>query len=185
LQELPFFCRRKKETPENLVDWEDIMNILGVLLGAFAVKQVSGYPQEINDLKRQMPKADREAFLKQYKQLPGKEKTDFKAALAKADIAEAGKILGQDLSKYNIAMTKPAEAVKPEGQAVAPMNVEDQTGEAAPESDIITRINKILATPTSIDPELVAEAARRYEESVPSAGGVTALITKPKLEITG
>lgn len=160
------------------------MNILGVLLGAIAVKQVSGDPQEINSLKRQMPKADREAFLKQYKQLPGKEKADFKAALAKADMAEAGKILGQDLSKYNVALPKPAETTKQEVQA-AQANGDDPTGQTEPASDIITRINRILAVPTSIDPELVAEAARRYEESVPSAGGVAAQIAKSRLEISG
>ncbi|HWQ61067.1 MAG TPA: hypothetical protein VN521_02075, partial [Negativicutes bacterium] len=98
-----------------------------------------------------------------YKGLSGNAKTDFKTALRNADMAAASQILGQDLTKYNLAIGKQAE----------PSKVNPETGEdlASPGSDFAARIDRILAVPTSIDPELVAEAAKRYEAAVPRSSG--------------
>ncbi|MDR3560670.1 MAG: hypothetical protein P4N59_04395 [Negativicutes bacterium] len=134
------------------------MNFLALLLGGLAVKQMTDYPAEIRDLRSKIPESDRDAVISQYKHLPGQSKTDFKQALRNADIVAASHILGQDLSKYNISLKK-ADAV-----AVQPAKTEEP---AAPEN-IIDRVNRILAVPTDIDPDLVAEAAKRYEAAVPT-----------------
>jgi hypothetical protein len=143
------------------------MNIFAILFGAMAVKKMD-YPSEIRDLKAKLPESERAEFLQHYKKLPNQAKTDFKTALRNADVTAASKILGEDLTKYNLAL-KPANGKAIEAKVDNP---ETLSGE----SDIIARVNKILAVPTGIDPELVAEAARRYEEAVPS--GSTMAITE-------
>lgn len=143
------------------------MNFIHLLLGAAAVRQFTDYPPEIRQLKSQLPKEEREAVLRQYKGLPGQAKNDFKAALKSADLAAASQILGQDLTKYNIAIGK-NEAPKTE---VAMAAAQPEQPVPLSNSDFAARIEKILAVPTSIDPELVAEAAKRYEAAVPLAGG--------------
>ncbi|MDT8899934.1 hypothetical protein [Anaeroselena agilis] len=130
------------------------MNIFGILLGAAAIGSLGkGEAREIRELKAKLPENERETVLKGYKQLPGQAKNDFKAALRNADMAAASQILGQDLTKYNIAAGKKDAGVSDDPAASA--------------NDFTARIQRILAVPTSIDPELVAEAAKRYEAAVP------------------
>lgn len=150
------------------------MNILALLLGGALAGSAlkGGEAKEIRELKKQLPDSDREVVLKGYKSLSGQAKTDFKTALRNADMAAASQILGQDLTKYNLAI----------GNKEAPKVATDEL--PSPESDFAARIERILAVPTSIDPELVAEAAKRYEAAVPR--GSTANIadkTKQLLEL--
>ncbi len=137
------------------------MNIFGILLGAAALGTLGkgGESREIRELKNQLPASERETVLKSYKQLSGQAKNDFKTALKNADMEAASQILGQDLTKYNLAI-----GAKEEASAAGITAVDDAI---AAGNDFAARIEKILAVPTSIDPELVAEAARRYEAAVP------------------
>jgi hypothetical protein len=133
------------------------MNFLAILLGGLAVKNVTDYPSEIRDLRKQIPPDERDAVMSQYKQLPNKSKADFKEALRNADLAAASQVLGKDLSKYNVVLNKKATEVAGD----APL--------AQTENDFSNRVKQILAVPTpDIDPVLVAEAAKRYEAAVPS-----------------
>lgn len=135
------------------------MNIFGILLGAAALGSLGkGEAREIRDLKAQLPENERATVLSGYKQLSGQAKNDFKTALRNADMAAASQILGQDLTKYNITVGKPKDEAGISAAA-------DDSATAA--NDFAARIDRILAVPTSIDPELVAEAAKRYEAAVP------------------
>ncbi|HMM22918.1 MAG TPA: hypothetical protein PKA10_19570 [Selenomonadales bacterium] len=152
------------------------MGILGFLLGAVAVKQVTDYPPEIKKFSRQIPRSEREAVMQHYKELPGNAKADFKQALRKADVDAASQILGQDLSQYNLQLKKEAAAK----EAAAP------SGAQSPlvESDIVARINKILSEPSSIDPVLVAEAAKRYQAALGTGEMTITEKTKKLLEVS-
>jgi hypothetical protein len=152
------------------------MNPLFILLGAAAVGSMfgGGTPGEVNNIKKQMPKEEQEAFLKQYKSLSGKDKTDFKTALKNADMSAASQIIGQDLTKYNVAAAASTEGNNL-GDVTAMVQKSEQPTLYAT-NDFADRINKILAVPTSIDPALVAEAAKKYESVVPS--GSSASITE-------
>ena len=136
------------------------MNLLGLLLGANAVKSLTNYPSEIRELRRQMPKSEREALVRDYKQLSSDAKNQFKDYLRKADMQGAGSVIGRDLSSYKIR--KKEENNEP----AAASQLQEESG-----TDIIDRVNRILAVPTDVDPVLVAEAARKYEEAVPSKSG--------------
>lgn len=142
------------------------MNPLFILLGAAALGGMGGgTPGEVNNLKKQMPKEEQAAFLKQYKALSGKDKTDFKTALKNADMNAASQIIGQDLTKYNVAA---AGTESSDITDVTKMIQKSEQPTLYPTNDFAARIEKILAVPTSIDPALVAEAAKRYEAVVPS-----------------
>lgn len=159
------------------------MNPLFILLGAAAVSKLGGgYPKEINNLKDQIPKDERDAFLKQYKSLSSQAKNDFKTALKNADMNTASQIIGQDLTKYNVAAAR--QATQAAG-ANAAGQLEQQT-QYQEGSDFIARIEKILAVPTSIDPALVAEAAKKYEAAVPTGSNINiAEKTRKLLELQG
>ncbi len=132
------------------------MNIFGILLGAMTLGSLGkSDPKEIRELKNQLPAEERSTVLQGYKQLPSQSKSDFRAALRNADMAAASQILGQDLTKYNITLGKKETPKTAQGDY------------ASPASDFAARIDRILAVPTSIDPALVAEAAKRYEAAVP------------------
>lgn len=152
------------------------MNIFNILLGAMTLKSFGkgGDPKEIRELKNQLPAEERSAVLQGYKQLPDQSKKDFRAALRNADMAAASQILGQDLTKYNISLDK-KDATKTA-----------QVDTASPESDFAARIDRILAVPMDINPELVAQAAKRYEEAVPrgSEGNIVDK-TKKLIELKG
>ncbi|MDR3588539.1 MAG: hypothetical protein P4N41_02645 [Negativicutes bacterium] len=150
------------------------MHFLALLLGGLAVRQMTDYPSEIRNLKSQLPDSDRDAVLGQYKKLPNGAKASFKEALRNADVTAASQILGQDLSKYHLVLKKAGET--------------DSDGATLPQaqSNIIDRVNKILAVPTSIDPDLYAEAAKRYAEAVPANSNMSiGDKTKRLLEVSG
>lgn len=152
------------------------MNIFGILLGAAALGSLGkGEAREIRELKAQLPENERENVLQGYKQLSGQAKKDFKTALRNADMAAASQILGQDLTKYNITVGKKDEA-----------GVSAAADDSAAANDFAARIDRILAVPTSIDPELVAEAAKRYEAAVPRGGSENIVDkTRKLLELRG
>lgn len=161
------------------------MNFISLLLGAVAVNSVLPKDSpEIRQLKSQLPKEERNAVMHQYKQLSGQAKNDFKTALKNADMAAASQIIGQDLTKYNITIGNKDAA----GMAAAePLpNPEHNGPQPYSGGDFAARIEKILAVPTSIDPELVAEAAKRYEAAVPRGGdGTISEKAKKLIELKG
>ncbi|MBP2645057.1 MAG: hypothetical protein H6Q75_497 [Firmicutes bacterium] len=129
----------------------------------------SGYSKEVRQLNAQLPKCDRDAIMRMYKKLPKQAKADFAKALHNADTTAAGHILGTDLTKYNLKIDSPIAKAQIKKQH--PVNVQPGRENGAPmvaKENIVTRVNRILAVPTSIDPEMVAEAARRYENAVPT-----------------
>jgi hypothetical protein len=155
------------------------MHFLAILLGglgAFGVKQATDYPSEIRNLKKQIPDSDRDAFISQYKKLPASSKTSFKEALRNADVTAASQILGQDLTKFHVVLQKATDA----GGDVA------KSETLPPPSNIVDRVNKLLAVPTSIDPDLYAEAAKRYAEALPANNNL-AITEKAKrlIEVSG
>lgn len=135
------------------------MKLLGLLLGATAVRQLTDYPSEIRNLRRQMPKEEREAFSRDYKKLSSESKAQFKDYLKQANLQAAGSLVGRDLSQYRVT-----QSMKP-GKEEPQLQLETQADSG---TDIVSRVNRILAVPTDIDPALVAEAARKYEEAVPA-----------------
>jgi hypothetical protein len=134
-----------------------LLNFLMLLVGGMAADRMLDYPAEIRDLRRQLPKAERGEIISDYKKLPANAKVDFKAALRNADLDTASKILGEDLTKYNIVLHKTDAPEKP-----ADPNM-PYSG-----TDIVAKVQKLISVPTSVDPEYYAEAARRYEEAVPA-----------------
>lgn len=156
------------------------MHLLALLLGGYAAKRLTDYPSEIRNLQSQIPDSDRDAVMGQYKKLPNDAKTSFKEALRNADVAAASKILGQDLSKYHVQLKKSgdsAEKVAAKSETSSPLPAQE---------NIIDRVNRILAVPSSIDPDLVAEAAKRYAEAVPANSNMSITEkTKRLIEVAG
>lgn len=130
-----------------------------------------GYPKEIQQLKNQLPKSDRDAVISQYKKLSTQNKNSFKKALREADIQSASDLLGRDLSKYHLSLAKSAHS-----KTLQPKHLVTTSSVAMPKSTdlsltegtIVTRVNTLVSVPTSIDPTLVAAAAKRYEAAVPT-----------------
>ena len=131
------------------------------LLGLF------DYPKAIRQLRDQIPQGERDDFIKSYKKLPEREKTSFKEYLKNADTTAASKILGKDLTIYNVGTNKLVDTKKTKTLTVKSEKMSGASSLTAANGDIVNRVNRILSVPTSIDPELVAEQARRYEEAVP------------------
>lgn len=128
--------------------------LLAAVAGGAMLKNMMDYPSEIRNLRSQMPKDERKEFIKDYKNLPHDTKTQFKKYLREANLTEAGKLIGRDLSGYTVAK-------KTKGAAEAPAQAPLET---VPEIDFNTRIQNILKSyPLDSDPQLVAEAAKRYE----------------------
>ncbi|MBP2650923.1 MAG: hypothetical protein H6Q74_1748 [Firmicutes bacterium] len=143
----------------------------------------SVYPKEVRQLSSQIPRIDRDAVLRMYKKLPKQSKMDFAKALHNADPRAASQILGKDLTKYNIKLDKPQ--IKAAKVVRQPRQIGHQATAMPPAADnIVNRVNRILAVPTSIDPELVAAAARRYEQAVPARPLVTTK-TRPLTDCRG
>lgn len=135
--------------------------LLGAIAGGMLVKSATDYPAEIRKLRSQMPKEEREDFMRDYKSLPNETKTQFKKYLREANLAEAGKLIGKDLSTYSISAknVKQQTELKVSGAAGAP----DETFNSA-ENAFTTRIKNILNTPQfDFDPQLLADAAKQYE----------------------
>ena len=132
--------------------------LLGVLAGGLLLKGASDYPAEIRNLRNQMSKDEREDFMRDYKSLPNETKTQFKQYLKDANLAEAGKLIGKDLSGYTVA----AKNTKSNGNSDAAA-MSDETATNA-ENAFTTRIKNILNTAQfDFDPQLVVEAAKQYE----------------------
>ena len=131
--------------------------ILAAVAGGALVKKMTDYPSEIKNLRRQIPKEDRDEFMREYKNLPKQSKTQFKQYLREANLAEASKLIGRDLSGYSVnAKTKKTVA------ATAPLAA---SAEPNGDSGFNERIKNILSSyPLESDPQLVAEAAKRYEK---------------------
>lgn len=134
--------------------------LLGALAGGLLVKNMTGYPAEIQKLQSQMPKEDREDFIRDYKSLPSDTKNKFKQYLREANMAEAGKLIGMDLSNYKVG----EKNAKQNGQKPAGLAAVDEESAPTGEDAFMTRIKNILNTPQfDFDPQLVVEAAKQYE----------------------
>lgn len=128
--------------------------LLGAVVGGLIIKNTTDYPAEIRALRKQMSAEERSAFISDYKKLPKETKTQFKQYLREANMAEAGKLIGRDLSAYKM----PVKA-KPETESVS-----DATLANTNVVPITTRIQNILNTYSDgIDSGQVAEAAKRYD----------------------
>jgi hypothetical protein len=131
--------------------------ILAAIAGGAIVKSVTDYPSEIRNLRKQLPKEERDEFMKDYKSLPNETKTQFKQYLRDANMVEAGKLMGRDLSSYT-ANAK-GKAVKGDVAATqTPLAVENT------DNGFNDRIKNILNSyQLDSDPQLVVEAAKRYD----------------------
>ena len=69
------------------------------------VRKFTDYPAEIKKMQKQLPKKSRAAVMKSYKKLPEQTKNQFKQYLREAKLAEAGKLIG-----YNISNRTPQPA---------------------------------------------------------------------------
>ena len=129
--------------------------LLAVAAGGLIAKQMTDYPSEIRNLRKQMPKEEREDFIRDYKQLPNDTKTQFKQYLREANLVEAGKLIGKDLTSYNVKAKE-----KKEEQSAAPA-----ADSVATDNGFNLRIQNILNSyQLDSDPPLVSEAAKQYEK---------------------
>ena len=131
--------------------------LLAVAAGGLIAKKMTDYPAEIRNLRKQMPKDEREDFIRDYKALPNDSKTQFKQYLREANLVEASKIIGKDLSSYNVK----AKEKKTE-QITAP--TVEQEAMLGTDNGFSLRIKNILNSyQLDSEPQLVAEAAKRYD----------------------
>lgn len=123
------------------------------------VKNITDYPSEIRSLRSRIPKEERADFIRDYKGLSKEEKNRFKRYLNEANLVEAGKIIGRDISRYRLP-------VKNGKKQQANPSVQEAGGRSEDSADhgLNQRIKNILGMyPLESDPQLVAEAAKRYE----------------------
>jgi len=131
--------------------------LLAVAAGGLIAKQMTDYPSEIRNLRKQMPKEEREDFIRDYKSLPNDTKTQFKQYLREANLVEASKLIGKDLTSYNVKAK-----VKKEDQLDVQAPAADS---AATDNGLNLRIKNILNSyQLDSDPQLVSEAAKQYEK---------------------
>ncbi|HWR31483.1 MAG TPA: hypothetical protein VN631_16815 [Negativicutes bacterium] len=133
--------------------------ILAAVVGGMVVKNMTDYPSEIRKLRGQIPKDEREDFMRDYKSLPNQTKTQFKQYLREANMVEAGKLIGKDLSGYSIN----AKGNEKNATATPVLDAsQDSVGNTS--NGFNERIKNILNSyQLDSDPQLVAEAAKRYE----------------------
>ena len=132
--------------------------ILAAVAGGALVKNMTDYPSEIKSLRRQIPKEDRSEFMREYKNLPTETKTRFKQFLREANMVEAGKLIGRDLSGYTMSAKW-----KGKTNTETPAQIAQLTDPAVG-TGFNERIKNILNSyQLDSDPQLVAEAAKRYE----------------------
>jgi hypothetical protein len=132
--------------------------ILAAIAGGFIVKSATDYPAEIRNLRSQIPKDERDSFMRDYKGLPKETKTQFKQYLREANLVEASKLIGRDLSGYTVNVKgKGKKGIEAQEQLHAvPAEITD--------NGFNDRIKNILNSyPLDSDPQLVAEAAKSYE----------------------
>ena len=122
------------------------------------MKKMTDYPAEIRNLRKQMSKDEQKDFLRDYKALPNDSKTQFKKYIREANLVEASKIIGKDLSGYSV---KAAKNNKTENK----LDVALGNDPATPgDNGFSQRIRNILNSyQLDSDPQLVSEAAKRYE----------------------
>ena len=131
--------------------------LLGVIAGGFLVKNMTGYPPEIRKLQSQMPKDEREEFTRDYKNLPNETKTQFKKYLREANLGEAGKLVGKDLTGYAFNANH--------ANQVEQKTVESSDATAVTDNGFTERIKNILnSAQFEFDPQLVVEAAKSYDK---------------------
>jgi hypothetical protein len=133
--------------------------ILAAVAGGMLAKNMTDYPSEIRKLRGQIPKDERDDFMRDYKSLPGETKTQFKQYLRDANMVEAGKLIGKDLSGYNVnAKGKEKNIAATTEPVVSPDSI------VATDNGFNERIKNILNSyQLDSDPQLVAEAAKRYD----------------------
>ena len=135
------------------------------------------YPKEIKQLKSQIPKTDRKAFLASYKKLSKSNKASFEQALRNADINAASKILDKDLSQYQITLNK--QTSKTNDKAItAYKNVKNTA--IFPNTTVVNQINEKQVMPTI----LPSEAARRYAYAKTNGTNADASLIMPSTQST-
>jgi len=133
--------------------------ILAAVAGGVVAKNMTDYPSEIRKLRGQIPKDEREDFMRDYKSLPNQTKTQFKQYLRDANMVEAGKLIGKDLTGYSIK-AKGNEKIAAESSVLD----DSQESVAGTSNGFNERIKNILNSyQLDSDPQLVTEAAKRYE----------------------
>ena len=76
--------------------------LLAAAAGGMLAKNMMDYPASIRNLRKQIPKDERDDFMREYKSLPKESKTQFKKYLREANLVEAGKLISRDLSSYSV-----------------------------------------------------------------------------------
>ena len=134
--------------------------LLAAVAGGVLAKNMMDYPAGIKNLRRQIPKDERDDFMREYKGLSKESKTQFKKFLSEANLAEAGKLISRDLSGYNVKG-------KAKGTKTAVTSAQTATlvADTAANNGINERVKNLLNShQLDSDPQLVAEAAKRYEK---------------------
>ncbi len=132
--------------------------ILAAAAGGLLVKKMTDYPAEIRNIRKQMSKDEQKDFLRDYKALSNDSKTQFKKYLREANLVEASKIIGKDLSSYSVKAAKNTKTEKKMDLTLAT----DTTANG--DNGFSQRIRNILNSyQLDSDPQLVSEAAKRYE----------------------
>lgn len=135
------------------------MNLFSMVAAGLGLTKLTDYPAEIRRMRSQLPAAEREAFIREYKQLSSTQKAEFKQHLRQADLSAAGKMIGRDLGSKAERQTIPVGRDNPLADPSIAAVITDQP-------DIVQRVQRILAVEIpEIDPALVAEAAKRYEDT--------------------
>lgn len=132
--------------------------ILAAAAGGLLVKKMTDYPAEIRNIRKQMSKDEQKDFLRDYKALSNDSKTQFKKYLREANLVEASKIIGKDLSSYSVKAAKNTKTEKKTDLTLA------TDAAANGDNGFSQRIRNILNSyQLDSDPQLVSEAAKRYE----------------------
>jgi hypothetical protein len=126
------------------------------------------YPAEIRAVRKQLPQQERATFIRDYKSLTSEAKEQFKSYLKSANLIEAGKLMGRDLSACQLPAnntsvdtitSKPPQVDSP--NLAAPSD-NDSSGTIVPVS---VRFQNIISTYSDdIDTALVAEASKKYDK---------------------
>ena len=138
--------------------------ILGLGLAGMIFKGATDYPPEITNLRRQMTGEEKKTFLNDYKHLPKETKNQFKQLLRDANMTEAGKMIGHDLTAYKPVSPEELQGIRSldtEGWHPPEQQKIDISEQLQKNKDFMARIESILNVPIpEIDPALVAEVWR-------------------------
>ncbi len=131
--------------------------LLAAAAGGMLAKNMMDYPASIRNLRKQIPKDERDDFMREYKSLPKESKTQFKKYLREANLVEAGKLISRDLSSYSVngKNKKKTDVIAQNANVLA---------DTSTKNGIDERIKNLLSShQLESDPQLVANAAKRYE----------------------